>query len=127
MPGRSEIAQPTPASALLHLGKPAAHGIQRDHDKQPHRVDSDEAEPVVWRVDQPCFIVKKRADKKPGRAAVPHVGDEQGNRMDQKNVNDIKKKRYPAENDERSPEFAEVAIKQGEQDQGRAKRHQQKK
>jgi hypothetical protein len=47
MPGRSEIAQPNAASALLHLGKPAAHGIQRDHDEQPHGVNSGEADPVV--------------------------------------------------------------------------------
>ena len=125
MPGRSEIAQPTPASALLHLGKPAAHGIQRDHDEQPHGVDSGQAEPVVRRI-RPCFFVEQRADEKPTRAAIPQIRDEQGDRMDQKNVNDIKKERHPAENDERSPEFAEVAIKQGEDDEGRAKRHQQK-
>ena len=57
MPGRSEIAQPTPASALLHLGKPAAHGIQRDHDEQPHHVYSGQAEPVVRRIQRPRIIV----------------------------------------------------------------------
>src|SRR4029079_10928398 len=68
----------------------------------------------------------QRTNKKSVRAAIPQVGDEQGDRMDQKNVNDIKKERHPTENDERSPEFAEVAIEQGEHDKGRAKRHQQK-
>ena len=91
MPGRSEIAQPNAASALFQLGKPAAHGIQRDHDEQPHGVDSGEAEPVVRRIQRPCIIVEQRADKKPARAAIPQVGDEQGDRMDQKNVNDIKR------------------------------------
>jgi len=126
MPGRSEIAQPNAASALLQLGKPPAHGIQHDHDEQPHGVDSAEAEPVVRRIQRPAITLEQRTNKKSARAAIPQVRDEQGDRMDQKNVNDIKKERHPTENDERSPEFAEVAIKQGEHDEGRAKRHQKK-
>src|SRR5262245_30053635 len=124
MPGRSEIAQPTPASALFHFGKPAAHGIQRNHDEQPYSVDSGQAEPVVRRV-RLYVLIEERADEKPAWAAMPQIRDDQGDRMDQKNVNDIKKERYPSKNDERSPEFAEIAIKQGKHDQGRTKCHQQ--